>query len=122
MSYEKSAMTKVMDEKGTLLLRNWYSNKMLVRQDFANGTLGSYHYQWARGVRYPEKPQLGSQVGWTKRCGSQTPSLSTFAVLPIELTAGKPIQRRLFRSSLRKILPDAVFGMESTKRTARGCL
>lgn len=53
-SYQKTAMTQVMDEKGRVLLHNWYDNRMLVRQDFANGTMGSYHYRWARGARYPE--------------------------------------------------------------------
>ena len=53
-SYQKTTMIRVMDEKGKILLHNWYVDRMLVRQDFADGTLGSYRYQWARGARYPE--------------------------------------------------------------------
>jgi YD repeat-containing protein len=57
-SYQKTAMTQVMDEKGKVLLHNWYDNRMLVRQDFANGVIGSYHYQWAKGARYPETAKV----------------------------------------------------------------
>jgi YD repeat-containing protein len=54
-SYEKRAMTQVADETGKVLLRNWYDRGVLVRQDFANGELASYHYQWTQGARCPEK-------------------------------------------------------------------
>ena len=54
-SYQKRAMTQIMDEKGIVLLRNWYDRGLLARQDFANGMLASYHFQWAQGTYYPEK-------------------------------------------------------------------
>jgi YD repeat-containing protein len=44
--YEGRLMTHVLDESGRLLLRNWYQGRFLVRQEFANGDLYSYWYDW----------------------------------------------------------------------------
>ena len=47
--YEGELMTYVTDESGRLLLHNWYQGRFLVRQQFANGDVYSYKYDWRLG-------------------------------------------------------------------------
>jgi YD repeat-containing protein len=44
--YDGDLMTRISDEKGTVLLRNWYQAKVLMRQQFGNGNTIFYSYDW----------------------------------------------------------------------------
>jgi hypothetical protein len=48
-------MTKISDESGHVLLRNVYDQRLLKRQEFGNGSVYSYNYDWAPNSYYPEK-------------------------------------------------------------------
>jgi YD repeat-containing protein len=52
--YDGTLMTLISDEKGHVLLRNWYRG-VLVRQQFGNGETYSYDYDWHPDRYYPEK-------------------------------------------------------------------
>ncbi len=45
--YDGALMTRITDEKGRVLLRNWYESRLLMRQEFGNGATYSYSYDWA---------------------------------------------------------------------------
>ena len=53
--YIGALMTAVMDEKGTVLVRNSYESELLTRQQFANGDTFRYSYDWASDRYYPDK-------------------------------------------------------------------
>ncbi len=53
--YEGSLMTQISDESGRVLLRNRYDGGFLQRQEFGNGAVYSYSYDWAPSGYYPEK-------------------------------------------------------------------
>jgi YD repeat-containing protein len=44
--YDDILMTRITDEKGLVLLQNWYESKVLMRQQFGNGETYSYRYDW----------------------------------------------------------------------------
>lgn len=46
--YDGVLMTQVIDEGGRVLLRNLYQSGILQRQEFGDGAVCSYRYQWAR--------------------------------------------------------------------------
>ena len=48
-------MTQIVDEKGRVLVRNAYQERFLRRQEFANGEVYSYKYDWAAGEYYPRR-------------------------------------------------------------------
>ena len=48
-------MTRITDEKGQVLLQNWYQSKILMRQQFGNGETYSYTYDWKRDRNDPDK-------------------------------------------------------------------
>jgi hypothetical protein len=48
-------MTRIIDDKGRVLLRNWYDTGVLMRQQFGNGATYSYSYDWALNRYYPDK-------------------------------------------------------------------
>lgn len=59
-SYQGVLMTEVSDEAKKILLRNWYDHTLLVRQQFANGEVYSYFYDWPEGTHSPDQVQIVS--------------------------------------------------------------
>jgi len=53
--YAGTLMTQIDDESGHVLIHNWYESGLLVRQQFGNGAVYSYDYDWAPNSYYPEK-------------------------------------------------------------------
>jgi YD repeat-containing protein len=51
-SYDGRLMTAVTDEKGTVLVQNWYRSGLLVRQLFVIGDVYTYDYDWTEGRHY----------------------------------------------------------------------
>src|SRR5205823_1322302 len=53
--YEGTLMTQISDEGGHVLLHNSYVSGLLERQEFGNGAVYSYDYDWAPNTYYPNK-------------------------------------------------------------------
>ncbi len=53
--YERTLMTQISDEDGHVLVHNWYDEGYLKRQEFGNGAVYSYEYDWAPNMYYPNK-------------------------------------------------------------------
>ena len=53
--YSGVLMTQITDERGRDLLRNWYRERFLWRQQFGNGVVYSYNYDWAPDEHYPRR-------------------------------------------------------------------
>ena len=53
--YENKLLTGVLNEKGTVLVRNVYRSGILVRQDFANGESYAYSYEPATPGHFMEQ-------------------------------------------------------------------
>lgn len=53
--YEGTLMTQISDEGGHMLVHNSYESGLLKRQDFGNGEIYSYSYDWAPNTYYPNK-------------------------------------------------------------------
>jgi YD repeat-containing protein len=53
--YDGVLMTQITDETGHLLVRNWFRERFLRRQQFANGAVYSYSYDWSPDEYYPKK-------------------------------------------------------------------
>jgi hypothetical protein len=53
--YGAFRMTEIKDENGRVLLRNWYDSGTLIRQQFGNGAVYSYSYNWAPNRYYPDQ-------------------------------------------------------------------
>jgi YD repeat-containing protein len=51
-SYEGVRMTRVTDERGSVLVQNWYDQGRLVRQKFGNGEVYSYSYRMSPNGLY----------------------------------------------------------------------
>jgi YD repeat-containing protein len=51
--YSGVLMTQIVDEKGRVLVRNSYQERFLRRQEFANGVVYSYKYDWAADEYFP---------------------------------------------------------------------
>lgn len=54
-TYQGALMTQISDEKKNVLLRNWYNNSLLVRQQFGDGENYSYEYDWLQNTYCPDK-------------------------------------------------------------------
>jgi YD repeat-containing protein len=52
--YIGSLMTKIADENGHLLLHNRYRSGLVIRQEFGNGAIYEYAYDWAPDRYYPD--------------------------------------------------------------------
>lgn len=52
--YDGTLMTQITDERGHVLLHNWYESELLARQVFGNGMVFSYSYDWAADRYYPD--------------------------------------------------------------------
>jgi YD repeat-containing protein len=50
-----SLMRLVSDEQGRVLLHNWYNGRSLIRQQFGNGAIYSYRYEWRPDGYYPQR-------------------------------------------------------------------
>jgi YD repeat-containing protein len=53
--YIGTLMTKIADENGHLLLHNWYRSGLVIRQEFGNGAVYEYAYDWARDRYCPDR-------------------------------------------------------------------
>lgn len=53
--YDGVLMTQITDENGRLLIRNWFRQRFLIRQQFGNGAVFVYSYDWPRDEYYPRK-------------------------------------------------------------------
>jgi len=53
--YNGTRMTRIADETGRVLLRNWYDSEVVIQQQFANGAVYQYAYGWAPDRYYPDK-------------------------------------------------------------------
>jgi YD repeat-containing protein len=53
--YNGILMTQITDETGHVLIHNWYWQRFLQRQQFANGAVYSYSYEWAPDETYPKR-------------------------------------------------------------------
>jgi len=54
--YNGVLMTRITDEKGRALLQNWYYDRFLMRQQFGDGAIYAYKYDW------PEEQHFASSV------------------------------------------------------------
>jgi YD repeat-containing protein len=53
--YDGTRMTRIADENGRVLLRNWYQSEVVIQQEFANGAVYQYAYDWAPDRYYPDR-------------------------------------------------------------------
>jgi len=53
-----SLMSLVTDEKGHVLIRNWYNARTLQRQQFGNGAVYAYSYDWAPDEYCPRRVRV----------------------------------------------------------------
>jgi YD repeat-containing protein len=53
--YEGVLMTRITDENGHVLIRNWYQQRFLQKQQFGNGGVYSYSYDWPHDDYFPRK-------------------------------------------------------------------
>jgi hypothetical protein len=53
--YEGTFMTNVSNEKGHNLVHNWYERGYLKGQEFEQGAVYSYKYEWSSTAYYPAK-------------------------------------------------------------------
>jgi YD repeat-containing protein len=53
--YNGVLMTQITDERGRVLLHNWFQQRFLERQQFGNGAIYSYQYDWAPDEYYPRR-------------------------------------------------------------------
>ena len=56
--YDGVSMKLVTDEKGRVLIHNSYQGRFLRQQQFENGAIYSYSYDWTRGEYYPRKVRV----------------------------------------------------------------
>ena len=53
--YDGVLMTRITDENGHVLIRNWYRQRFLQKQQFGNGGVYSYSYDWPHDESFPRK-------------------------------------------------------------------
>jgi hypothetical protein len=53
--YDGVLMTQITDENRRLLLRNWFRQRFLIRQQFGSGAVFVYSYDWPSDEYYPRK-------------------------------------------------------------------
>ncbi len=56
--YDGLLMTHITDEKGHVLIHNWFRERFLQRQEFGNGAVYSYSYDWAPNEYYPKRVRV----------------------------------------------------------------
>ena len=75
--YDGVLMTRMEDENHSVLVQNAYSGRLLVRQDFGNGQVFSYQYNFNSSRTYADSVAVtlpdGSQT--TVETGSSVPEL-----------------------------------------------
>jgi hypothetical protein len=50
--YDGRLMTAAFDERGRTLVRNAYRSGLVVRQQYGNGDVYTYDYDWTPGARF----------------------------------------------------------------------
>jgi len=58
--YQGTLMTEIKDENGSVLLHNWFDSGHVIRQQFGNGAVYSYSYDWAPNIYFPDKVAVTS--------------------------------------------------------------
>jgi len=53
--YNGVLMTQITDENGHVLIHNWFRERFLQRQQFGNGAVYSYSYDWGPDEYYPKR-------------------------------------------------------------------
>jgi YD repeat-containing protein len=53
-AYQGTLMTRIEDEDRRTLLQNWYSGGCVIRQEFGNGEIYAYEYQWPAGLHHAQ--------------------------------------------------------------------
>lgn len=53
--YNGVLMTQIADESGHVLVQNWYQERFLRQQQFEDGAVYRYSYDWAPDEHYPKK-------------------------------------------------------------------
>jgi YD repeat-containing protein len=53
--YLGTLMTKITGENGRVLLQNWYRSGLVIRQEFGNGAVYAYAYDWAPNRYCPDR-------------------------------------------------------------------
>jgi YD repeat-containing protein len=53
--YNGVLMTRITDEKGRVLLQNWYDDRFLIRQQFGDGAIYAYKYDWPEEQYFPRE-------------------------------------------------------------------
>jgi hypothetical protein len=51
-------MTQITDGSGHVLIHNWFRERFLQRQQFGNGAVYSYSYDWAPDEYYPKRVRV----------------------------------------------------------------
>ena len=73
--YDGVLMTLIKDENEHVLLHNWFRERFLQRQQFGNGAVYSYSYDWAPDEYYPKRV-------WVTQPDKTTRELSVGASVP----------------------------------------
>jgi YD repeat-containing protein len=73
--YDGVLMTLIKDENEHVLLHNWFRERFLQRQQFGNGAVYSYSYDWAPDEYYPKRV-------WVTQPDKTTRDLSVGASVP----------------------------------------
>ena len=73
--YSGILMTWVTDEKGQILVHNWFDRRFLYRQQFFGGKVYSYRYNWKQEQTYPRAVYvtLPDNSGKTRSVESSVP-------------------------------------------------
>ena len=53
--YDGVLMSRIADENGHVLVRNWYRQRFLQKQQFGNGGVYGYSYDWPKDEYFPRK-------------------------------------------------------------------
>jgi hypothetical protein len=53
--YDGILMSRIADENGHVLVRNWYRQRFLQKQQFGNGGVYWYSYDWPEEEYFPRK-------------------------------------------------------------------
>ena len=56
--YDGVLMTQITDGSGHVLIHNWFRERFLQRQQFGNGAVYSYSYDWAFDEYYPKRVRV----------------------------------------------------------------
>ncbi|HEY6248794.1 MAG TPA: hypothetical protein VI685_02470 [Candidatus Angelobacter sp.] len=74
--YDGTNLTVIRDEEDNILLRNLYHYRQVVAQQFANGEVYEYSYQWSRNREYAQSAtvRLPDGTQQTIQTGSSVPN------------------------------------------------